>query len=170
MRTDRRMRALLSVMAGACALTTPGCSHSRPAAEPHPAAVDSVSFGYGRQARRDVTGSISSIDSASLASTRVTRIEELLRGRVPGLEVITRPDGRLSVRIRGGSTLMASGGGEPLYVIDGMPLHTGDLIGALDGISPHDISRIEVLKDAGATAAYGIDGANGVILITTRRR
>lgn len=87
-------------------------------------------------------------------------VEELFIGRFPGVEVYRSSTG-LSVRIRGRTSVL--GGNEPLYVLDGVP------VGGLDGINPGDVARIEVLKDAGATAAYGVRGANGVILITTKR-
>lgn len=82
------------------------------------------------------------------------------------MQVIRRPDGSIAVRIRGGTSVY--GDSEPLYVIDGMTVQAGPG-GALQGINPYDIVRIEVLKDIGSTAAYGVRGANGVILITTRR-
>lgn len=94
-----------------------------------------------------------------------TRVEELFAGRFPGVEVWRVPGG-LSVRIRGSTSVMASN--EPLYVIDGMTIDPGPG-GALVGLNPADIQSIEVLKDAGSTAMYGVRGANGVILIKTKR-
>lgn len=94
-----------------------------------------------------------------------TRVEELFVGRFPGVEVFRGPNG-LSVRIRGASSVMGSN--EPLYVIDGMTIDPGPG-GALIGLNPADIEKIEVLKDAGSTAMYGVRGANGVILIKTKR-
>ncbi len=88
-------------------------------------------------------------------------IEELLMSRFPGVLVTRTPDGRLAVRIRGTSN-------EPLYVIDGLPIRPGPG-GSLAGINPYDIESIEVLKDAASTAMYGVRGANGVIVITTKR-
>ncbi len=88
-------------------------------------------------------------------------IEELLMSRFPGVVVTRTPDGRLAVRIRGTSN-------EPLYVIDGVPIRPGPG-GSLAGINPYDIESIEVLKDAASTTMYGVRGANGVIVITTKR-
>src|SRR5688500_9224416 len=87
--------------------------------------------------------------------------EELLAGRFPGVAVSRGPEG-LIIRIRGASGL----GGDPLFVVDGMPIDPGPG-GALAGINPADIEKIEVLKDVGSTAQYGSRGANGVILIKT---
>jgi TonB-dependent SusC/RagA subfamily outer membrane receptor len=96
-------------------------------------------------------------------NTRPVRIEELLRGRFPGVEVVTLPGGGMSVRIRGAS----SASSEPLYVLDGTPVQP-EPGGALRWLSPNDVAKIEVLKDIGSTAFYGSRGANGVILITTK--
>jgi TonB-dependent SusC/RagA subfamily outer membrane receptor len=99
------------------------------------------------------------------AGQNPARAEELLAGRFPGVEVL-HTQGGVVVRIRGASTVYGSN--EPLYVIDGMTIEPGPG-GALQGINPADIEKIEVLKDAGSTALYGSRGANGVILIKTRR-
>lgn len=93
--------------------------------------------------------------------------EELMEGRFSGVRVLRTADGGIAVQIRGVSTFMGSS--EPLYVIDGFPVEAGPG-GALSGINPRDIRRIEVLKDAGSTAMYGGRGANGVVLITTGRQ
>lgn len=94
------------------------------------------------------------------------RAEDLLVGRFPGVQVLRTPDGGISVRVRGGSTI--SGSGEPLYLVDGVEVSVTPGRG-LDWLNPADIERIEVLKDATATTMYGMRGANGVILITTTR-
>ena len=94
-----------------------------------------------------------------------SRPEELFEGRFPGVQVLRLPEG-ISVRIRGSSSVM--GDQEPLYVVDGITIDPGPG-GALVGINPADIERIEVLKDIGSTSLYGVRGANGVILIKTRR-
>jgi TonB-dependent SusC/RagA subfamily outer membrane receptor len=111
-----------------------------------------------------VTGSIASL-SPDEADARVTDAVQLLE-RVPGLTVTRLPDGGVSVQIRGTRSL--HGDNEPLLLIDGVPAQ-GAIGRALAGLAPRDIARIDVLKDAGATAIYGIRGANGVILITTKR-
>src|SRR5688572_5137643 len=95
----------------------------------------------------------------------VGRAEELLAGRFPGVEVYRAPGG-IAIRIRGASSVYGSS--EPLYVVDGMPIEPGPG-GALVGINPSDIEKIEVLKHAGSTAQWGVRGANGVILIKTKR-
>jgi TonB-dependent SusC/RagA subfamily outer membrane receptor len=97
------------------------------------------------------------------AGQNVAHAEELLAGRFPGVQVSRGPDG-LIIRIRGASGLA----GDPLFVVDGMPIDPGPG-GALTGINPADIEKIEVLKDIGSTAQYGSRGANGVVLIRTRR-
>ena len=92
-------------------------------------------------------------------------IEQALQARVPGVMITRTPDGGISVRIRGATTI--NGSTEPLYVIDGLPIQPGPG-GSLVGINPHDIASIEVLKDAASLAFYGVRGANGVILIKTK--
>ncbi len=102
-------------------------------------------------------------DTSAWRDARPLRAEELL-ARFPGVAVRQAPGGGVSVRIRGSSTL---GNGEPLYVVDGMEV---DQLGAgLLGINPAEIARIEVLKDAAATAYYGMRGSNGVVVIPTKR-
>jgi len=104
-------------------------------------------------------------DADELAGTSAVQAEELLAGRFPGVQVVRVPGG-ISVRIRGGTS--ALGNNEPLFIVDGLQVQATPG-GALVGISPLDIARIEVLKDIGATALYGVRGANGVVVITTRR-
>ena len=87
-------------------------------------------------------------------------------GRFPGVVVTRSPDGGVSVRIRGGSSIY--GNNEPLYVVNGIAIQPGPN-GSLSGISPEDIESIKVLKDPADTAMYGMRGANGVILIKTKR-
>jgi TonB-dependent SusC/RagA subfamily outer membrane receptor len=132
-----------------------------------PAVNDSVEVGYGRQARRDVTGAISRIDGDSARQSTPTSLADLLETRVPGLEVHRLRNGGVSVRIRGVRSLTAPG--EPLYVVDGIPKQPGS-DGVLPDIDPRDIASIDVLRDGGSLAAYGSRGANGVILITMRRK
>jgi len=93
-------------------------------------------------------------------------IEKVLQGRVAGVTVSRAPDGGIAVRIRGAASIY--GNSEPLYVLDGMPIQPGPN-GSLTGINPHDIESIQVLKDPAETALYGIRGANGVIVIKTKR-
>ena len=103
------------------------------------------------------------------ADARIARVETMLQGHIPGLEVIPQVGG-FTLQIRGFKTLRQAGGDdEPLLVIDDITVPAGSLASALAGIAPHDVARIDVLKDAGATAVYGSRGANGVIIITTKR-
>jgi TonB-dependent SusC/RagA subfamily outer membrane receptor len=96
---------------------------------------------------------------------KVVNVEEMLQGRFAGVEVRSLPTGGMSVRIRGATSLALSS--EPLFVVDGMPVNP-DPGGALRWLNPHDVRRIEVLKDIGSTAFWGARGANGVIVITTK--
>ncbi|GAB3265757.1 TonB-dependent receptor [Larkinella harenae] len=137
-----------------------------------------VVVGYGTQKRRDLTGSIASVAAQAIKEMPITSAEQGLQGRVSGVQVIqgnSAPGGAISIRVRGGNSVM--GGNEPLYVIDGFPVYNS--VGNNDGqtqpsnplasINPNDIVSMEVLKDASATAIYGARGANGVVIITTRR-
>jgi TonB-linked SusC/RagA family outer membrane protein len=137
-----------------------------------------VVVGYGTQKRRDVTGAIASVNAQAIKEMPVTSAEQGLQGRLAGVQVIqsnSAPGGAISIRVRGGNSVM--GGNEPLYVIDGFPVYNS--IGTNDGqtqpsnplasINPNDIVSMEVLKDASATAIYGARGANGVVIITTKR-
>ena len=93
-------------------------------------------------------------------------IEEHLRGRVAGVTVTRTADGGIAVRIRGATSIYGSN--EPLYVLDGVPITPGPG-GSLTGIDPYDIESIQVLKDPADTAMYGMRGANGVIIVKTKR-
>lgn len=124
-----------------------------------------VVVGYGQQRRKDVTGAISSVSAKALSEVPVSSPGQALQGRVAGLYAVTtgyRPGSDVSIRIRGNRSFSA--GNDPLFVVDGIPI-----TGGLNDINPTDIESMEVLKDASATAIYGSRGANGVIIITTRR-
>lgn len=139
-----------------------------------------IVIGYGEQKRSDFTGSIASIPT-ELKAQPVSSPERLLQGSVSGVQVTQtsgQPGSGTSVRIRGGTSINA--GSEPLYVIDGFPVYNSDAsvdagivsgakINPLSSLSPGDIESIDVLKDASATAIYGSRGANGVIIITTKK-
>jgi TonB-dependent SusC/RagA subfamily outer membrane receptor len=126
-------------------------------------------------ARPDGTDKPALPPHAALAGTTVTAddldragndaIEKSLEAKVPGVLISRAPDGSLVVRIRGNSSINANM--EPLYVIDGMAIQPGSG-GALQGINPHDIESIEVLKDAASLSFYGLRAGNGVILIKTK--
>ena len=159
--------ARLGLAVGLAGLTglTASCGPRRVTSEPAPGS-DSVSVGYGSQSRRDLTGAVGSISQHDIDGHRTSRLEELLN-RVPGVTVIRVSGGEYSVRIRGSQSF--HGSNEPLFVVDGVPLTAfrGGM-SVVAGIPPGDIARIDVLKDA-AAAIYGSQGANGVILITTKR-
>jgi TonB-dependent SusC/RagA subfamily outer membrane receptor len=143
------------------------CQTYQPASTASPErAVDSVAIGYGSQSRRDVTGAVSSLSGEVAQRNSPTSVADMLDGRFPGVEVRRLASGGVSVRIRGVHTF--KGDAEPLYVVDGIPQHVR-YGGALNDIDPRDVQSIEVLKDAGSTAVFGARGANGVILITTKR-
>lgn len=141
-----------------------GCGGQRPPPEINP--QDQVAIGYDRMDADDITGAVASLEPEDLELLRVSRVEELIRDRIPGVQVTRLGNGDYSLRVRGSRSLM--GNNDPLVVIDGMAVSTQGMRTALAGISPRNVVRIDVLKDAGSTAAYGSRGANGVILITTR--
>lgn len=128
---------------------------------------ESVVVGYGQMKKSDLTGSVASVKPEKLTDIPANSIDGLLQGRVAGVQVINSsqdPGAASTIRIRGNSSL--NGSNAPLVVIDGFPY--GDA-GDLKQINPQDIVSMEVLKDASASAIYGSRGANGVILITTRK-
>jgi TonB-dependent SusC/RagA subfamily outer membrane receptor len=100
-----------------------------------------------------------------MARTPDIPIERMLQARVPGVLITRTPDGWLSIRIRGATTI--NGATEPLFIIDGLPIQAGSG-GSLVGINPNDIASIEVLKDAADLAFYGVRGSNGVIIVKTK--
>lgn len=140
-----------------------------------------VVVAYGTVKKSDLTGSVSSISSEDIQKTHSTSVDQALQGRAAGVQVTQvsgRPGGEASIRIRGTSSINA--GNEPLYVIDGMLMNSdngqtnigaaaGSSLNGLAAINPADIESIEILKDASATALYGSRGANGVVLITTKK-
>ncbi|MBW3629307.1 MAG: TonB-dependent receptor plug domain-containing protein [Gemmatimonadetes bacterium] len=143
--------------------TAVGCSRAAaPANQPNP---DQVPVAFGTQDRSEITGSVGSVAMEELTGRRYSSVEEMLAGRVSGVQVLRTASG-FSVRIRGSGSLR--GNMEPLYVVDGMALMAGRP-GSGVSISPQDIARIEVLKDAAAASLYGSRAANGVVVITTRR-
>lgn len=139
------------------------------AAGPGPAAPEpeDVAVGYGTTPADDVTGAIQSVDTERAALCSNTLLE-MLEGRVAGLEVIRGPGGQVQLRLRG--TTSITGDTNPLIVIDGVPVLPGHIESALSLVMPQDVAHIDVLKDAGSTAIYGSRGANGVIIIRTKKR
>ncbi len=131
-----------------------------------------VVIGYGEQERRDVTGSISSVQASEYEDEPITSVSQGLQGKVAGVNVTMSsgaPGANMIVRIRGNNSVLGSN--DPLYVVDGIPIQsgTGGNTHFLSTLNPGDIESIEVLKDASATAIYGSRGSNGVIMITTKQ-
>ena len=132
-----------------------------------------VVVGYGSQKKSDMTGAVGSVSEDLIKERPSASLNQALSGRVQGVNVSVnsgRPGGRANIRIRGNTSVSISN--DPLYVIDGVILHSTGLANGsspIDFINPNDIASIEVLKDASATAIYGARGANGVILVTTKR-
>jgi TonB-dependent starch-binding outer membrane protein SusC len=165
MGSNARIGAMLGV-ASLIALAACG-GRGLPEAGPKPGEVD---VGYDTQPEEKVTGAVTSVSEKELSAARPLRLEELLRGKVAGLEIVTRPDGREILRIRGGVTSLAGGRDQdPLVIVDGVPIPVDGLASALAGLTPEDIKQVDVLKDVASTSIYGMRGAAGVILITTRR-
>lgn len=122
-----------------------------------------VVVGYGTKKKSLVTGAIGSLDSKQIENASNPRVEQILQGRVSGVTVTSSsgsPGSGAKVRIRGTGS---NGNSDPLYIVDGMK------VSSMDNISPSDIANIEVLKDAASSAIYGTEGANGVVIITTKQ-
>ncbi|MDO7847030.1 TonB-dependent receptor [Hymenobacter sp. M29] len=139
-----------------------------------------VVTGYGaQQERRNITGAIATVNSSQYRDQPIIGVDQALQGRAAGVQVTQSsgtPGSGISVRVRGAASIGASN--EPLYVVDGLPVITGNttqlaagnqLTNGLNDINPNDIESIEVLKDASAAAIYGSRASNGVVLITTKR-
>jgi iron complex outermembrane receptor protein len=143
-----------------------------------------IVVGYGTARRRDITGSVASITAKDFNRGQINTPEQLLQGKVPGLQITNssgQPGGLTIVKIRGNNSIRS--GNTPLYVVDGIPLDgrtarpefapsglgTTPASDPLTFINPNEISDVQVLKDASASAIYGSRGANGVVLITTKK-
>ena len=131
---------------------------------------------YGQQTKRKVTGAVSTVNAVDLENKPFSSVDQMLQGKVAGLQSISptgQPGGIQQVRIRGIGSITA--GAAPLYVVDGVPINTGDFSrvsntsSTLAGINANDIESVTVLKDAAATSIYGSRAANGVILINTKK-
>ena len=134
---------------------------------------DLVVIGYGSVKRKDVTGSISSISAADIMKSQPVTIEQALQGKIPGVvvqQISGQPGGAVSMQINGISSF---GGSSPLWIVDGIRMNSAASLGSgtnpLAGINPSDIETMDVLKDASATAIYGSEAVNGVIVITTKK-
>ena len=144
---------------------TTACHHG--AARVAPPEVPNAPVGYGEQSIAQSGGSSSEVETAGRQrAPSVARAEELLEGRFAGVNVRRTASGGFHVEIRGVNSFYART--SPLYVIDGTPVEVSPSQG-LSFVSPSDIARIVVLKDPAETAIYGVRGANGVVLITTKR-
>jgi iron complex outermembrane receptor protein len=145
---------------------------------------DIVVTGYGTQRRESITGSVATVNADEANVGVITNANQMLQGRVAGVEMTTNngePGSGVQIRVRGGTSIQASN--DPLYVIDGVPLQNETTVAGagtpgvnaalnrnpLNSINPNDIESMTVLKDASATAIYGSRGANGVVLIQTKR-
>jgi TonB-dependent starch-binding outer membrane protein SusC len=150
--------------------------------EPDPLLLDElVVTGYGTERRANVAGAVSSLRAETVREISATSVNQVLQGRLAGVQINQNsgtPGGATTVRIRGSSSI--SGGNDPLYVIDGVPLNQGNFsrlgvafggqsIDALSDLNANEIESIEILKDASAAAIFGSRASNGVVLITTRR-
>ncbi|SFU39045.1 TonB-linked outer membrane protein, SusC/RagA family [Pustulibacterium marinum] len=124
-----------------------------------------IVIGYGTQKKSDVTGAIAQVSAEDLNAFPVQNTLQGIQGKAAGVDISSnsRPGQIGSIRIRGSRSI--SGGNSPLYVVDGVPLQSG----GLEMLNPSDIESIEILKDASATAIYGSRGANGVVLVSTKK-
>jgi len=123
-----------------------------------------VVIGYGSQKKADVTGAVAQLNANRIEERPISRLEQAMQGQLAGVQVRAttgQPGAALQIRIRG--TASISAGNDPLYVVDGIP------VSDLGDLNPEDIASIEVLKDAASSAIYGSRGANGVVLITTKK-
>ena len=143
---------------------------------------DIVVVGYGTMKKRDLSGAVAKISGDDLLGTGASSFNQALQGKVSGVVVNKTdgaPGGAISINVRGANSFTTST--EPLYIVDGVPFETAGTpsskatdgsqmrMNALASINPHDIESLEILKDASATAIYGSRGANGVVLITTKK-
>lgn len=122
-----------------------------------------VVIGYGSVKRKDITGSVATVNSEQLAAVPVANASEALTGKMPGVQITSTegsPDAEIKIRVRGGGSITQSN--DPLYIVDGFP------VDGISDIPANDVEDITVLKDASSTAIYGSRGANGVILVTTK--
>ena len=122
-----------------------------------------VAIGYGTMRKRDVTGAVASVSGEQLTAIPVVNVAQALQGRLPGVNITSqdgRPDAEISIRVRGGGSISQSN--DPLVLIDGIP-------GNISDIPAEMLKSVDVLKDASSTAIFGARGANGVILVTTKR-
>lgn len=156
-------------------LLLPACAAQAPAPDAAPSPGDDVE---GERAPDEdpsnplgatAGGAVAVLESEEESGGHFEDMADMLRGRVAGLQVIQRPNGEISLRIRGLRKSFV-GNEEPLLVVDGLPMPTYSISNTLRTIDPSDVASIHVLKDVGSTSAYGVRGANGVIVIRLKRR
>ena len=185
--TQRVQARRIGYHSSAMSVTVPagGSASAEFSLTPQPTVLtEMVATGYGQQRREAITGSVATVDANKANVGVIANPTQLIQGRAPGVEIVQsngEPGANTQIRIRGGTSISA--GNDPLYVIDGVPIQndatTPGAAGVgfnsaldrnpLNSINPNDIENISILKDASATAIYGSRGANGVILITTKR-
>ncbi|KAA6336996.1 TonB-dependent receptor SusC [termite gut metagenome] len=122
-----------------------------------------VAIGYGTTRRKDITGSVASVNADAIIAIPVASAMEAISGKLAGVQITTTegsPDAEVKIRVRGGGSI--TGDNTPLFIVDGFPVNS------ISDIAPNDIESIDVLKDASSTAIYGSRGANGVIIVTTK--
>lgn len=122
-----------------------------------------VAIGYGTVKKKDITGSVASVQGSDLQNIPVTTAAEAISGKLAGVQVTSTegsPDAQINIRVRGGGSITQDN--SPLFIVDGFPVNS------ISDIAPSDIQSIDVLKDASSTAIYGSRGANGVIIVTTK--
>lgn len=161
-------RRFVALSAAASLAMLAGCSGpGLPPAGPTPGEVDT---GYGTEPEEKVTGAVTSISDSGLAGAGGMTLDQLLRGKVAGLQVTPRPEGGYAFRIRGAMSTLQGQAPEPLFIVDGTRIPANQLESALAGLTRDDIRQVDVLKDLASTSVYGMSGAGGVVIITTVRR
>ncbi len=157
-------RAVISVTVLAAVA---GCAGG-PASHPAPLSPAPQAVGIDTpQPDSDQTGAVSTITPNANGAPYANLVEQLFQGQIPGVQVVTGPDGSPRLQIRGAVQDVRGQGPEPLVIIDGLASQLGALQ-ALKGIPPNQIAKIQILKDVSSTAIYGTRGAGGVILVTLK--
>lgn len=151
-----------------CAITLllAGCgSKHKPSSQPAP---EQSAAGHDTATGSNVTGAVASVPGLDENGPHFQSVEEWLRGRVAGLQVVQQPNGDISLRIRGIEGMLDEG--DALVVIDGMPVTPSNLTGVLRSLNPREVASIQVLKDVSSTSAYGLKGAHGVVVISMKKQ
>jgi len=154
-------RPIFATASGCVLIALAGCSRTTPPPVTTNPPDAASSTGWA------TTGAIDTLSSEQLRGRHVGDVADMLQGRVAGLQVIRLGNGDISLRIRGDDSILSNG--EPLVILDGAPVASQSVSQVLRGLNPREIASIDVLKDVASTAAYGIKGAHGVIIITMKR-